>query len=182
MKKKKEKVNVINVWGLANIGCTITNPIYQTMTQGNPMYKDETEEKDSGDEQIMEVIQEEETQETPNYFAPQKNIAVFLCEEWFDGVSTNKKKYTPKWRETLMEKLMNSEHKDEIAKEWADKKKQTQLKCKIVGALIKAKVLKGSYREVASKLNIDKINFESLAKYMGYNEVYTDWIMNYVRS
>lgn len=104
--------------------------------------------------------------EAPNYFAPQKNLSVFLCQDWFDQVSTDKKKYTKEWREGLMEALLASEYKDGIAEEWLHKQKHTQMKCAIVAVLIDSRVLRGSYRSVAAKLRLDELKPASLARYM----------------
>ena len=117
--------------------------------------------------------------EAPNYFAPKKNLSVFLCQDWFDQVSTNKNKYTKKWREGLMEALMNSQYQDEIAMLWGDSEKRLQVKCAIVGTLKDAGVIKGSYNALAPRLGIDEVESASLAKYMGYGkkQAFYDWLI-----
>lgn len=47
---KKEQPNVINVWGLANIGCTIENPTFQTLVQ------------DGGNTKQTEAVMDEEVE------------------------------------------------------------------------------------------------------------------------
>ena len=42
---KKEQPNVINVWGLANIGCTMENPTFQTLIADREGQKTETAEE-----------------------------------------------------------------------------------------------------------------------------------------
>ena len=126
----------------------------------------------------------DDTPEVPNYFAPQKNISVFLCQDWFDEVSTNKKKYTSEWREKLMEALLESEYKDGIAAEWLQEGKRFQLKCAIVGILIDAKVLKGSYSSVAATLRLDDLKSASLARYMSKakNQPYYEWLLAFAEN
>ena len=102
--KKKKKTNVINVYGLANIGCNITNPTYETKGFGNEMrtfndfdFFDDDDDDDDFEDDYEEFEDEEEVETAPeepvgvslNYFAPQKNIAVFLCQDWFDEVRSN---------------------------------------------------------------------------------------------
>ena len=115
----------------------------------------------------------------PNYFAPMKNIAVLLSQDWFDEVSANQKKFTKTWREILMSTLLDSEYKDDIAREWTDAKKRIQIKCHVVGALIDAKVIKGSYRAIASKMNLNEKKPASLARYMSNakNQPYYDYLL-----
>lgn len=149
-------------------------------------FKDDAEEAevDEIDEQVSSKQVETKTgrpngiPEEPNYFAPQKNLSVFLCQDWFDECSSNKKKYSCEWREGLMEALLESEYKDEIAKEWLQEGKRSQMKCAIVGILIDAKVLKGSYRSVGAKLGLDDVKSASLARYMSKapNQPYYEWL------
>lgn len=179
MTDKEKEQNVINVWGIANIGCTIENPTFQTLVH------DSKPQETRGTETVVEepIEEEEQFEEEPNYFAPRKNISVFLCQDWFDKVSVNKTKYTKDWRVTLMVDLMASEYGTEIAKDWADPEKRTQVKCAIVGALIDTGVLKSSYNALAPELDISEIAVASLAKYMGYGkkQPYYDWLREYVK-
>lgn len=146
-------------------------------------FSDEAEEAEIEEQDPPEQVENktETPDDTPqelNYFAPQKNLSVFLCQDWFDEVSSNKKKYTCNWREKLMKALLESEYKDGIAKEWLHEKKRTQMKCAIVGVLIDAKVLKGSYRSVAATLRLDDLKPASLARYMSKakNQPYYEWL------
>ncbi len=113
-----------------------------------------------------------------NYFGPKNSLSIMLCKEWFDEVSANKRKYTREWREKLMEALLDSEYKDEIAIRWEDNKKQIQMRCEIVGTLIDAKVIKGSYRMVAALLPIKDVKPDSMARYMSnaVNQSYYEWL------
>lgn len=179
MTDKEKEQNVINVWGIANIGCTIENPTFQTLVNDT-----KPQETRVTEDVVEEPIEEEEQfEESPNSFAPQKNISVMLCQSWFDAYSKDKTKYTTNWREKLMEDLMASEYGTEIAKDWTDPGKRTQVKCALVGALIDAGVLKSSYNALAPELGISEIAVASLAKYMGYGkkQPYYDWLMEYVK-
>ena len=122
--------------------------------------------------------------EEKNYFAPKKNLQRLLKEDWFKEWRANDK-YTAKWTDGLVEALMESEWKDLIADEWSEKKKRLMLKCKIIGVLKDAGVLRGSYNQL-SKVLPDKGGKKaaSLAEYMGKgkHEPYADWITAYVNN
>ena len=184
--KEPEEKHIINVYGFANIGCTMENVTFQTLVQSETV--EESGEEDEVEEDVKgaaeaDITSEKEPREEPNYFAPQKNICVFLCQEWFDEVSFDQKKYTKKWREKMMEALMNSEYKDDIAAEWMNVGKRNQIKCEIVGGLIDAGVIKRSYNALSSMLDIEGVKSESLARYMSNakKRPYYDWLLEYVK-
>lgn len=152
-------------------------------------FKYEAEEAEIEEQEPLKQVENkteapDDTLQELNYFAPQKNISVFLCQDWFDEVSTNKKKYTSEWREKLMEALLESEYKDGIAEDWLQEGKRSQLKCTIVGILIDAKVLKGSYRSVAATLRLDDLKSASLARYMSKakNQPYYEWLLAFAEN
>ena len=120
-----------------------------------------------------------------NYFAPMKNLQVMLCEDWFNMVCADKKKYTTAWREKFVTDLMTSEYRDKIAKDWAKSDQRLQIKGRIIGALIAAGVISKKALAVARTFYNNKENtpeVKTLAKYMGDSrkEYYTDWIKEYV--
>ena len=122
-----------------------------------------------------------------NYFAPMKNLQVMLCEEWFDKVSADKRKYTTAWREKFVADLMASEYRDKIAENWAKSDQRLQIKGRMVGALIAADVINKKALAVARtyyNINENTSEVKTLAKYMGDSrkEYYTDWIVDYVKS
>ena len=122
--------------------------------------------------------------EEKNYFAPMKNLEMLLKGDWFKECRTDGK-YNAKWIDGLVEALMESEWKELIADEWSVKNKRLMLKCKIIGVLKDAGVLRGSYNQL-SKVLPDKGGKKaaSLAEYMGKgkNEPYADWITAYVNN
>jgi hypothetical protein len=122
--------------------------------------------------------------EEKNYFAPMKNLEMLLKGDWFKECRTDGK-YNAKWISGLVEALMESEWKDLIADEWSVKNKRLMLKCKIIGVLKDAGVLRGSYNQL-SKVLPDKGGKKaaSLAEYMGKgkHEPYADWIIAYVNN
>lgn len=122
--------------------------------------------------------------EEKNYFAPMKNLEMLLKGDWFKECRTDGK-YNAKWISGLVEALMESEWKELIADEWSVKNKRLMLKCKIIGVLKDAGVLRGSYNQL-SKVLPDKGGKKaaSLAEYMGKgkNEPYADWITAYVNN
>ena len=121
-----------------------------------------------------------------NYFAPKRILQDLLAMEWFDKVSTDKKRYTVEWRNQLIEDLMKSEYRDKIAEDWSKKDMRLQVKGRIMGALSAAGALKKSALAIAriyygTGANNTK-EVKTLAKYMGDSrkEYYTDWIREYV--
>ena len=122
--------------------------------------------------------------EEKNYFAPMKNLQRLLKGDWFKECRTDGK-YNAKWIDGLVEALMESEWKGLIADEWSKEKKRLMLKCKIIGVLIDAGVLRGNYNQL-SKVLPDKGGKKaaSLAEYMGKgkHEPYADWITAYVNN
>lgn len=121
-----------------------------------------------------------------NYFAPKKLLQDLLAMDWFDEASADKKKYTVKWRNQLIEDLMASDCRDEVAEAWANKDQRLQIKGHVMGALTKAGIfLKNKYTPIAriyyGTLE-DSKDSDTLAKYMGeYKKTfYGDWIIEYV--
>ena len=122
-----------------------------------------------------------------NYFAPKKNLQMMLCEEWFDKVSADKKRFTTVWREKFVADLMASEYRDEFARTWENRSLRLQLKGHVIGALIAAGVINKKALAVARtyyNINENTAEVKTLAKYMGDSrkEFYTDWIVDYVKS
>lgn len=122
-----------------------------------------------------------------NYFAPKKNLQMILCEEWFDKVSADKKRFTTVWREKFVADLMASEYRDKLAEDWAKSDQRLQIKGRIIGALIAAGVINKKALAVARtyyNINENTAEVKTLAKYMGDSrkEFYTDWIVDYVKS
>lgn len=122
-----------------------------------------------------------------NYFAPMKNLQVMLCEEWFDKVSADKRKYTTAWREKFVADLMASEYRDKIAENWVKSDQRLQIKGRMIGALIAAGIINKKALAVARtyyNINENTSEVKTLAKYMGDSrkEYYTDWIVDYVKS
>lgn len=136
--------------------------------------------KYGGEEDVKPQAAEEEEK---NCFAPMKNLEMLLKRDWFKEWRANDK-YTAKWTDGLVEALMESEWKDLIADEWSEKKR-LMLKCKIIGLLKDAGVLRGNYNQL-SKVLPDKEDKKaaSLAEYMGKGkkEPYADWIIAYVNN
>ena len=135
--------------------------------------------KYGGEEDVKPQAAEEEEK---NCFAPMKNLEMLLKRDWFKVWRTNDK-YTAKWIDGLVEALMESEWKGLIADEWSKEKKRLMLKCKIIGVLIDAGVLRGNYNQLSKVLpEKEGKKAASLAEYMGKGkkEPYADWIIAYV--
>ena len=88
--------------------------------------------------------------------------------------------YNMDWLVNYITDLMNSNFKDEIARDWAIVNKRNTLKGIIIGALKEAKVFKGNNSSIAKLLNSE--DYKTLAKYMGKakSHVIGEWTMDYV--
>ena len=129
-----------------------------------------------------EASRKEESENVLNYFAPTKNLKVLLTEEWFGMLTTDEKRFTPKWLHGFVDALMASEWRDQIASDWAVADKRLGLKCMIIGVLKDVGVVRGSYNSIAKLLDMDDENPATLAKYMGMGkkQPFAEWITNYV--
>ena len=116
-------------------------------------------------------------------FAPKKNMQELLKQKWFADVRTDEK-YDAEWTDGFIEALMASEHRDGIARDWAvqgKRNKRTQIKGYVVGLLVDAGVLKGSYDGIAARVRLTD-DPRSFSRYMGEGkrQVYADWVKEYV--
>ena len=133
--------------------------------------------------QKQQATQQEAPESALNYFAPTKNLKVLLTEEWFGMLTTDEKRFTPKWIHGFVDALMASEWREQIAADWAVTDKRLGLKCMIVGMLKDAGVIRGSYNSIAKLLDMDGENPATLAKYMGMGkkQPFAEWITGYVK-
>ena len=121
-----------------------------------------------------------------NYFAPKKILQDMLLMEWFDEASADKKKFTKEWRNQMLEELMVSDCRDEVAKAWANKDLRLQVKGHVMGAMTKGGAfLKNKYTPIARiyyGTREDTKESITLAKYMGeyVKTYYGEWIKTYV--
>lgn len=135
---------------------------------------------------IATLIVYENTKSDGGSYKLERNLQTMLCQEWFDKVCVDRRKYTKQWRELVIAKLMGSRHKKEIAKKWEERSQRLQIKGHVIGAFVKAGVLKGSKLAVARtfyNIEDDTPEVKTLAKYMGdLNRVYyADWIIEYIK-
>lgn len=126
---------------------------------------------------ITQPPQEEEL----NYFQPQLHLKRLFAAEWFELCRT-KDAYTQEWGEGIVDALMASKWRDNIARHWSVKRKRTALIGYIMGVLKDAGVLKGSYDAIAIIARINK-NTRTLSKYMSCakKEPYYGWLFDYVK-
>lgn len=115
-----------------------------------------------------------------NLFAPKKNLQELLRGKWFAEVRSNAR-YDAAWTDAFVEALMQSEHGEEIAREWAvkgERSKRTQLKAYVAGLLKDAGVLRGSYDAIAAKIDPNDQK-RSFSRYMsqGKRQPYADWVL-----
>ena len=154
--------------------------------QSKPFMGDPASVNNGKSEGRVFVYGDPESKPGLNYFAPKRILQDLLAMEWFDKASTDKKRFTVEWRNRLIEELMKSEYRDEIAEAWSNKDLRLQVRGHVMGALSAAGVLKKSALAIARIYygtgadNTKEV--KTLAKYMGDSrkEYYTDWIREYV--
>jgi len=118
-----------------------------------------------------------------NYFLPQRMLTDTCLHRSL--VRTDRKKYTDEWFEKCIAELMKSEYRDKIASQWAQKDQKKMIKGWVLGALLKAKVFKGTALSMARQYYDTTENtseVKTLAKYMGELRKcdYANWIDDYV--
>ena len=154
--------------------------------QSKPYWGDPASDNNGKSEGRVFMHGDPESKPGLNYFAPKKILQDLLAMEWFDKVNGDKKRFTVAWRNQLIEDLMASDCRDEVAKAWANKELRLQVKGHVMGALTKAGVfLKNKYTPIARiyyGTSDDSTESDTLAKYMGeYKKTYYgDWIIEYV--
>ena len=152
---------------------------------------DYEEVKDNPQEQPKTEGDCPQQQQQLNLKTPRIVLQRMLEGEWFDKVSTNKVIYNKEWRNKLVADLMASEHGAYIADLWAHKDKILTIKGRLVGALAKAGVLKGSNLAIAKCIlgfdkntrdEDEKKEASTFANYMGQwqKEPYANWITHHV--
>lgn len=186
----KEKINGIfeamgNSGGCIVIGQVIGEQNNYFETKIAPIQSRETELKTQYD-----VVSSEDTpkpsakeEEKLNYFAPTKNLQELLKMGWFKELRA-KEEYDEQWTDDFIAALMGSEWKDDIARDWAIKgkrEKKNQIKGYVIGLLVDAGVIKGSYQSVATLAGVID-NDRTFAKYMGEGkkQPYSEWVKEYV--
>ncbi len=118
-----------------------------------------------------------------NYFAPTKNLQELLRQPWFKALRTDER-YNQQWTDSFVSALMASEWQDGIAMDWAiqgKRRKVNQIKGYIVGLLVDAHVLKGSYDSIAARIGLTD-DPRSFSRYMsqGKKQPFAQWVKDYV--
>lgn len=188
MKEDRDKQNIVSqmAW-ILNYQPTIGQ---QNIYMGSQQPTEPTTENAAAEPQPTEPTTEDAAAEPQqptsaaeqplNLFAPKKNLQELLRGAWFAEVRSNAR-YDAAWTDAFVEALMQSEHGEEIAREWAvkgERSKRTQLKAYVAGLLKDAGVLRGSYDAIAAKIdpNDQKRRF---SRYMsqGKRQPYADWVL-----
>ncbi len=118
---------------------------------------------------------------------PRLRLQDVLNQGWFDIFSTDKKKYTNKWRNQMVEDLMQTEYGTEIAKRWSTivkgKSQTTKIKMGLVGALHDLNVIKGAKKKIVAGINVGKYELDTLSGYMKDEDYkfYKDWLSEYLK-
>ena len=155
--------------------------------QSKPFWGDPASDNNGKSEGRVFMHGDPESKPGLNYFAPKKILQDLLAMDWFNKVCMDKKRFSAEWRNQLIEDLMKSEYRDEIAEAWAKKELRLQVKGHVMGALAAAGVFSKKALAIARIYygtgtdNTKEV--KTLAKYMGDSrkEYYTDWIIEYVK-
>lgn len=118
--------------------------------------------------------------EEPNYFQTGRFLKRIVHEEWFEELRTDKR-FTEKWRDKLVDDLLESKWKDLLGRTWEDRNRRETLKGHFVGTLIDAGVLSGGYDAIAKTMGYEE-DYRSFSHYLGRGkrQPYFDWIVEYV--
>ena len=185
MKEDSDKQNIVSqmAW-ILNYQPTIGQ---QNIYMGSQQPTEPTTEEAAAEPQPTEPTSASEPTEPTsaaeqplNLFAPKKNLQELLRGAWFAEVRSNAR-YDAAWTDAFVEALMQSEHGEEIAREWAvkgERSKRTQLKAYVAGLLKDAGVLRGSYDAIAAKIDPNDQK-RSFSRYMsqGKRQPYADWVL-----
>lgn len=120
-----------------------------------------------------------------NFEAPKINLQQLLRQEWFENLRSNDN-YSADWTDAFVEALMASEYGEAIARQWNNGGKLdrcTQVKGYVLGLLKDAGVLKGSYDNIADRVNLMD-NPRSFSRYManGKKQPFALWVKEYVKN
>lgn len=194
--KEKQAQAPINVWGIANIGCSMENVTFQTLVAAPEETK--AEEAEVVEEEPIEYPEEidtslEDEEAELNFATPRIVLQNMLKAEKVRPVFNNPKKYTADWTDQFIASLMASEHGAYIAKKWTENDQRQLLKGYIFGLLKEANVLKESrlgiaraYLEISAKTTVPELKkkVNTFSSYMSKsrwkNEPYADWVLEYV--
>ncbi len=116
--------------------------------------------------------------EEPNYFQTGRFLKRVCYGDWFVALRTDKM-YTEKWLSKLIDALMLTAWKEQIAEMWENKNKRDKLMGYIIGSLNDAEVLKGSYGVISRYMGYEN---RKVSRYMseGKKQDFHDWIVDYV--
>jgi hypothetical protein len=123
------------------------------------------------------------TKESPNVFGIVNSLTRLMQQDWFKEFRTDKK-YDAAWIEKFLGDLMKSEWGHVILLEWENSRKRPKLKCKMIGAIKDAGILKSDYQTIAEKMDMgNNLPAKTHAEYMGYGKAqpYFEWICDNVK-
>ena len=130
-----------------------------------------------------ELAQYLTTNESPNVFGIVNSLTRLMQQDWFKEFRTDKK-YDAAWIEKFLGDLMKSEWGHVILLEWENSRKRPKLKCKMIGAIKDAGILKSDYQTIAEKMDMgNNLPAKTHAEYMGYGKAqpYFEWICDNVK-
>ena len=130
-----------------------------------------------------ELAQYLTTKESPNVFGIVNSLTRLMQQDWFKQFRTDPK-YDAAWIEKFLGDLMKSEWGHVILLEWENSRKRPKLKCKMIGAIKDAGILKSDYQTIAEKMDMgNNLPAKTHAEYMGYGKAqpYFEWICDNVK-
>ena len=115
-----------------------------------------------------------------NYFQPRLHLKKLLMMDWFELMRVSNK-YSAKWRESLVDGLLESKWRDQIARDWACPRKRDCIRGFLMGILKDTGVLKGSYDSISLVAHITR-NTRTFSRYMslGKKQTWYSWVAGYV--
>ena len=118
-----------------------------------------------------------------NTFGIVNSLTRLMQQAWFKEFRTDPK-YDAAWIEKFLGDLMKSEWGHVILLEWENSRKRPKLKCKMIGAIKDAGILKSDYQTIAEKMDMgNNLPAKTHAEYMGYGKAqpYFEWICDNVK-
>ena len=113
---------------------------------------------------------------------PREGLKEFLTEDWLEELRSDGR-YTVGWVSAFVDALISSQYGNGIALDWAveGREKRNAIMGYVLGLLVDAGVLKGSYNAIAERVDLME-KPRTFAKYMGEGkkQPFALWVKEYV--
>ena len=139
---------------------------------------------------MVQLIQNEKMPKEESKELNYEAVIINMNEKYFKMCeSALMEGYDLDWLNGYIRDLMSGKYRDEIAVGWAIDDRRMKVVCFILGALVDAKVLDGSYADIAKQIfngkergEVKEKKLRTLANYMGQGKKQTvgDWTKEYI--